>query len=134
MSSDDEITAKIVDKKEQEDKSILLVFKITDNVEKLIGYRKISFDIIWWRVDGIKIKKSAIIYEKGKSYEVRNRAGYLDKILIKILDQNDKYCTITSYSTQELLDMGYSNKDINNMKKITIYDEILADPNTENLE
>ncbi len=134
LSSDDEITAKIVDKKEQEDKSILLVFKITDNVEKLIGYRKISFDIIWWSVDGLKIPNSAILYDNGKSYVVRNRAGYLDKILIKILDQNDKYCTITSYSTQELLDMGYSNKDINNMKKITIYDEILADPNTENLE
>ncbi len=134
ISSDNEIIAKIVDKKEQEDKSILLVFKITDNVEKLIGYRKISFDIIWWSVKGLKIPNSAILYDNGKSYVVRNRAGYQDKILIKVLQQNDKYCIITSYSVQELLDMGYSNKDINNMKKITIYDEIMADPNTENLE
>ena len=134
LSSDNEITAKIVYKKEQEDKSILLVFKITDNVEQLIGYRKISFDIIWWSVEGLKIPNSAILYDNGNSYVVRNRAGYLDKILIKTLQQNDKYCIITNYSTEELIDMGFSNSEINNMKKLTIYDEIIADPKMENIE
>ena len=134
LSSDNEIDARIVYKKEQEDKSVLLVFKITDSVEDLIPYRKISFDIIWWSVKGLKIPNSSILYDNGLSYVVRNRAGYLDKILVKILQQNDKYSIITNYSTQELVDFGYSNLDINNLKKITIYDEILVDPNMENLE
>ena len=134
LSSDNEIVSKITYKKELEDKSILIVFRITDNIEQLIDYRKISFDIIWWSVEGLKIPNNAIVYDNGNSYVVRSRAGYLDKILIKTLQQNDKYCIITNYSTEELINMGFSNSEINNMKKLTIYDEILADPNAENLE
>lgn len=133
LSNDETISAKIVYKAEDEEKNIILVFKVTDAIENLIGYRKISFDIIWWSIEGLKIPNDSILYDNGLSYVVRNRAGYLDKILIKVLQQNDKYCTIRNYSTEELLEMGYSNEEIKDMKKITIYDEIVADPKTENL-
>ena len=49
LSTNEEITATIVYKaQEQESDEVVIVLKITNNVENLISYRKISFDIIWW--------------------------------------------------------------------------------------
>lgn len=49
LASNEEIDATIVYKaQEQESDETLIVLKITSKVEKLISYRKISFDIIWW--------------------------------------------------------------------------------------
>ena len=112
----------------------MLVFKINDCVEKLIDYRKISFDIIWWKYEGLKVPKSAIIYDNGLSYVVRNRAGYYNKILIKILRESDNYCIVDNYDYEDLKNMGYTNSEINNMREISIYDEIVINPSLENIE
>lgn len=133
LTSENEISSNIIYKQEQEDGSVLLVFKIIDAVEDLISYRKISFDIIWWSFEGLKVSNSAILYDNGLSYVVRNRGGYLDKILVKIMKQNDQYCIINDYSTDELKELGYTYSQINSMKNITIYDEILVNPNLNNL-
>ena len=106
----------------------MIVFKIDNCVEKLIDYRKISFDVIWWKYDGLKVPKHAIIYDNGLSYVIRNRGGYKDRILIKILKENDNYCIIGDYSNEELKTLGFTTKDINGMKKISIYDEIILNP------
>ena len=45
--------------KEDDDK-ILLIFKTTNNVEKLSKYRKIDIDLVWWDYEGIKIPNNAI--------------------------------------------------------------------------
>lgn len=134
LSTQDEISATISYIAEQSDKSVLIVFKTSDCVEKLIDYRKISFDVIWWKYEGLKIPKSAITYENGLSYVVRNRAGYQDKILVEILKENDNYCIINNYDNEELKSLGFSTKEINNIKKISIYDEIILNPNLENLK
>ena len=55
LSNQEEIKASIVYYNEEKDGSILLVFKINNSVEELIDYRKISFDIIWWKYEGLKI-------------------------------------------------------------------------------
>lgn len=134
LSTQDEISATISYIAEQSDKSVLIVFKTSDCVEKLIDYRKISFDVIWWKYEGLKIPKSAITYENGLSYVVRNRAGYQDKILVEILKENDNYCIINNYDNEELKSLGFSTKEINNIKKISIYDEIILNPNLGNLK
>lgn len=82
LSTQDNVTATIEYKAEKND-YVVLVFKISDCVEKLIDYRKISIDVIWWEYEGLKVPKSAIIYDNGLSYIVRNRGGYLTKILVK---------------------------------------------------
>ena len=51
--------------------------------------------------------------------------GYEDKILIKILESNEKYSIVTRYTSEELTELGYSLSEINNMPTVTIYDEIL---------
>ena len=79
LSTQDEIEATISHIDIQEDKTVLIVFKISDCVEDLIDYRKITFDVIWWRYEGLKVPKSSIYYDNGLSYVVRNRGGYQDK-------------------------------------------------------
>ncbi len=134
LSTQDEIKATIEYLNNQDDGSVLIVFKINECVEKLIDYRKISFDIIWWKYEGLKIPKSAIIYDNGLSYVVRNRAGYYNKILIKILKESDSYCIVGDYTYDNLKEMGYTDTEISNMRKISIYDEIIINPNLKDIE
>ena len=128
LSTQDEVSATISYIAEQEDKSILIVFEINNCVEKLIDYRKITFDVIWLRYEGLKVPKSAIYYNNGLSYVVRNRGGYQDEILIEILKENDNYCIVGNYSNEDLKSLGFTSQEINNMKNISIYDEIIINP------
>jgi len=120
-----EIEAKIEYIVKESEDSVLIIFKVNKGVEELISFRKISFDIIWWSYEGLKIPNTAIIEEDEISYIIRNRAGYTDKIAVKILKQNEDYAIIDNYSTLELQKMGYSPEEIKGMKKITLYDEII---------
>lgn len=128
LSTQDEIEATISHKKEQSNGSVLVVFKIKDCVEKLIDYRKITFDVIWWDYEGLKVPKSAIYYDNGLSYVVRNRGGYQDKILIEILKENDNYCIVGNYDNEDLKSLGFTSQEISEMKNISIYDEVLVNP------
>ena len=134
FSTQDEVSATIEYISKQENNNILIVFKINKSVEKLIDYRKISFDIIWWKFEGLKVPKSAIIYDKGLSYVVRNRAGYHNKILVKILKETEKYCIVDNYKYEELKDMGYTEEEAYNVRKISIYDEVIINPSLESIK
>ena len=124
LSNSDEVDAEIVYIKEEDQKRIL-VFKIKEDVTDLLEYRKISFDIIWWKYSGLKISNSCIIEENDKSYIERTTAGYTEKILIKVLRQNDTYSIVENYTDEELRNLGYSEDEISDMKKIKLYDEII---------
>ncbi len=118
-----------IEYKTNEENECILTFKITEGVEELISYRKISFSIIWWNASGLKVPNSAIAQEEHngntENYVIRTRVGYEDKILVKILKSNEKYSIVTNYSTEELTEMGYTSSEIRNMANIAIYDEIL---------
>lgn len=126
----DEISAKVEKIKEDENKTIV-VFKITKDVEELIEYRKINFDMIYWSYSGLKVPNSTLIEENGLNYVIRNRAGYTDKILVKVEKQNETYSIIEDYTTEELKELGWTSSEIVNKKSIGIYDEIIVNP-TEN--
>lgn len=119
-----EVNAKIEYIQSEAD-NIVLVLKIQEYVEELISYRKIAFDIIWWSASGLKVPNSAIIYENDLACVVRDRAGYLEKIYVKVLKQNDKYSIVSNYSSNELEELGYDSKFISNKKSISLYDEII---------
>lgn len=133
LATQDVVTATIAYKTIQEN-DVILVFKITECVEKMIDYRKVSFDVIWWEYEGLKVPKSAIIYDNSLSYIVRNRGGYLNKILIKTLKEGENYCIVDNYSAKKLQELGYSTAEINNIRKITIYDEIVLNPDLSKVE
>ena len=108
-----------------EEKDRIIVFKIEDDVSELLEYRKISLDIIWWKYTGLKVSNSALIEEDDKMYAERQRAGLPEKILVKVLRQNDTYSIIENYDDEELANLGYSEEEIDDMSKIKLYDEIM---------
>ena len=124
LSNSEEIEAQIVYIKE-EDKSRVIVFEFDEKIEKLLEYRKISFDIVWWKYTGLKVSNSALIEENDNVYVERNKAGYSEKILVKVLRQNDTYSIVENYEDEELQTLGYTEEEISDMSKINVYDEIL---------
>lgn len=129
-----EISATVEYISKESDEEVLIILKITNNVEDLILYRKMSFDIIWWSKDGLKVPNSAIVYEGDLAYVVRNRAGYLDKILVKVLKENETYSIVDKYKTEELKELGYTASEIRNIKGISLYDEIMLHPRLEKVQ
>lgn len=126
LSNSNEIDAEIVFIKD-EDKNRIIVFKITDDIDDLLEYRKISIDIIWWKYSGLKVSNSALIEEDDKVYVEKSKAGYTEKILVKVLRQNDTYSIVENYEDEELEELGYSEDEISDMRtnKINLYDEIV---------
>ena len=124
LSNGDEIASTVENITEQTNDDVLVVFKISKDVEKLINNRKISFNIIFWQYSGYKVPNSAIIKENDLAYVIRNRAGYLDKVLVKVEKENESYSIIDNYTAEELKEMGYNSKDLQVSTKINMYDEI----------
>ncbi len=129
LSDMTEISAEISYTSLQENGDIMIIFKISKGVEKLILYRKISLDVIWWSASGLKVPNDALIKENDIYYVIRNRVGYKDKIYVKILRQNENYAIIESYKVQELVELGYAEEEVSNMKSINLYDELTVENN-----
>lgn len=128
LSTGEEIKAKIDYISEQESGSRLIIFKITNHIEKLVNYRKLSIEIVWWNANGLKVPNSSIVERDGKNYIIRKRVGYTDDILVKVLKESKDYSIIENYTSLELKELGYSTEEIRNMKNISLYDEILLNP------
>ncbi len=127
---------KIIDSKieyisqENEDEK-LIIFMINREIKELANYRKISFDLIWWNDKGLKVPNQAIIEQDGLNYVVKNRAGYLSKVLIKIKKTNGKYSIVSNYSIDEFRELGIPSSQ---MKSISLYDELMLNPNLNEIE
>lgn len=128
FSDNKTIKAKIVYVSRENDNENLIILSLDREIEKLANYRKISFDLIWWSNTGFKIPNSAIVEKDGINYVVRNRAGYYDKIAIKVEKKNDKYSIVSNYNFQELNDLN-----IKQTATIAIYDELILNPDLSNL-
>ena len=131
LSNNDEMNAEIININEESDGSRIIVLQLNKIVEDLINYRKISFDLIWWSASGLKIPNQAIIKQNELTYVVRNRSGYYSKLLVKVLKETEDYSIVTTYTTDELKELGFSVQEISAYKKINIYDEILINPDLE---
>ena len=134
LSNNKTIDATIQYISQENDDETLLVLEIDKQIEEFTNYRKISFNLIWWSYSGLKVPNSAIVEQDGLKYVVRNRAGYLSKILVNVKKQNGKYSIIKNYTTSELQELGFTNTQINSMKKISIYDELMINPDLSKVE
>lgn len=128
LSNNKLIDAKISYMSQENEDETLLILEIDRQISELANYRKISFDLIWWSDTGLKVPNQAIVEENGLSYVVRNRAGYLNKILVNVTRKNDKYSLVSNYKTEELKELGFSETEIKSIKKLSMYDEILLNP------
>ena len=134
LSNNVEIDAEIVYLSQENENENLLVLEINKQIEELTNYRKISFDLIWWRYSGLKVPNQAIVEQDGLHYVVRNRAGYLTKILVNVKMQNEKYSIVSNYDTEELKELGLIDSQIANNKSIYFYDEIVLNPDLSKVE
>lgn len=131
LSNNDEINAKIKHLAQENEEETLVVLEVDRQIKELANYRKISFDLIWWSAKGLKVPNQAIVEEDGLNYVVRNRAGYLTKILVKVEKNNGKYSIVTNYSTEEFKELEIPNDQ---MRSISLYDELIINPNLSELE
>ncbi len=134
LSNNAEISAEITSISQENEDEVLLILKVNEQIEELINYRKISFDLIWWDETGLKIPNEAIVELDGLNYVVRNRAGYLNKILVNVTKQGEDYSIVQPYTTEELKELGFSNEEINSYRKISLYDEIILNPDLSEVE
>lgn len=128
-----EVNAEITNISNENEEKRILILKLEKQVEELINYRKITFNLIWWDATGLKVPNQSIVKIDNLDYVVRSRAGYLSKILVKVKKQAEKYSIVETYSNEELKELGFTEKEINNYKKISIYDEIIVNPNINKL-
>lgn len=128
------INAKIAYISQENENETLIILEIDKQISELANYRKISFDLIWWSDTGLKIPNQAIVEENGLNYVVRNRAGYLDKILVEVTRKNDKYSIVSDYSTDKLKELGFTTDEIINMRKLSIYDEVVLNPDLSKVQ
>ncbi len=127
LSNSKEIKAEVVYTRfEDEDSNKkIIVFKIGQEISELLQYRKISFDIIWWKYSGLKVSNSALLEEDDKMYLEKTRNGNTEKILVKVLRQNDTYSIIENYEDEELKELGMDDEKISKRSKINLYDEVI---------
>lgn len=130
LANNSEISAQIESVKHEENGKCIIILKVTEQIAELINYRKTTFDLIWWSASGLKVPNQAILEKDGLNYVVRNRAGYLSELLVKVKEKSENYSIVEPYSNEELKELGYSSKDITSYKKISLYDEILINPKT----
>ena len=112
-----------------ENGSVFIIFRTTESAEQLIEYRKINMDVIWWEYEGLKIPNSVLMHNNGLAYVVRNRAGNIDKLLVKILRETANYSIVYNYSMEELIDRGFEIDEIRGMGRVNVFDELMVRPN-----
>lgn len=132
LSTGDEVKATIEHINDEEN-SRILIFRIIQNVEQLVSFRKISMDIIWWSASGLKIPNSSIIYKEGLSYILKKENNKDKEVLVKIIKENDEYSIVKNYNTDELVELGFDEETIRNLNKIEEYDNIIINPNIKNV-
>lgn len=128
LSNNKVIDVKISYISQENEEETMIALEINKQIDELANYRKISFDLIWWSDSGLKVPNQAIVEENGLNYVVRNRAGYLSKIVVNIKRKNDKYSIVSNYDTDELKELGFTSDEIKSMRSISIYDELILNP------
>ena len=73
---------------------------------------------------------SCIFEENGLNYVIRTRAGYLDKVLVKVQKATENYSIVSNYSTSEIEELDLNQ---NVSTSIILYDELLLTPSAEQI-
>ena len=131
LPSSNEVDAKIEYIIKEDNNEVTIVFSINEGIDELLSYRKTAFDIIWWDAEGYKVPNSCIITENDLNYVIRTRAGYLDKVLVKVKKKTDTYSVVTNYSTSEIKDLDVESRV---STSIILYDELILKPSEEQIK
>ena len=113
-----------------------LFIKTKDDVETLSQYRKVSVNLVWWSLEGIKVSneniaEETIVDEEGNEVAVLNyvniqsSTGYVKKVWVKVLNSAGGASIVENYDEQELLDMGLDSSIVKGRSKLNLYDKVL---------
>lgn len=134
--TEDDLASGTVDYITEEKDGRIIVVKITSNIEELVKYRKVNLDVVWWRDTGLKIPNDAIQYTSVQNSETgavieniptvtTQKSTYTETAWVKIIRQANNFSIVENYTDAELLEMGLSEKDIENRQTIKLYSEVL---------
>ena len=80
----------------------------------------------------MKVPNSSIIEDSdGLKYVVRQKSGYSNKVLVKVLKKNEKFSLISTYTKEELDSLGV---DSQTDTKIILYDKVLLYPDLKKVK
>lgn len=126
LSEGTETNATIDYIQQQKNGKYLIVFKLNTLTDELISYRKISFNITWWSVAGLKVPNDSILEGDNKSkYVLKKTSTGNEKCMVKVLKSNEKYSIIGSYNVDDLKTLGL---DPTTYSGIKVYDKIMLYP------
>ena len=126
LSEGNEVNATIEKIIQQKNGKNLIVFKVETLTDELISYRKISMNITWWSVSGIKVPNDAILEDENRlKYVYKKTSTGNEKTYVKVLKTNEQYSIISSYTNEDLKDLKI---DISSYNGIKVYDNIVLYP------
>lgn len=117
------IYASLINKLQDENYNYCL-FKISNEIDGLIDYRKLSCEVVWNSVSGMAVPTNAIYKdaEKGYDYVLMVYGAEYVKVPIKIVASSDSIVIADNYSKEEIEAMGLDNRF-----KLELYDELIIE-------
>lgn len=126
LSEGNEVNATIEEIIQQKDGKNLIIFKVETLTDELIAYRKISMNITWWSVSGIKVPNNAIMEDENKlKYIYKKTSTGNVKTYVKILKTNEQFSIVSSYTNEDLKNLKI---DVSSYSGIKEYDNIVLYP------
>ena len=117
------IYASLINKLQDESYNYCL-FKINNEIDSLIDYRKLSCEVIWNSISGMAVPTNAIYKdaEKGYDYVLMVYGAEYVRVPIKIVASSDSIVIADNYSKEEIEAMGLDNRF-----KLELYDELIIE-------
>ncbi|MBO5477925.1 MAG: hypothetical protein J6A15_09270 [Clostridia bacterium] len=108
----------------QDDEYNYCLFKITNEIDSLIDYRKLSCEVVWNTVSGMAVPTNAVYKdaEKGYDYVLMVYGAEYVKVPIKIVASSDSIVIADNYSKEEIEAMGLDSRF-----KLELYDELVIE-------
>lgn len=114
----------------------LVILKTTSRIEMLTQYRKLSFDIIWWNYEGLKVPNDAIYETKVIDQSTGNEYATLKAVKVEGIEQTKEiwvkventagdFSIIDNYKDDELIEMGIPEEIVDERYEIKMYDEVI---------
>ena len=96
----------------QDEQYNYVIFKVTDNIEKIYADRLISFEVVWKRVEDLAIPVKALKYNELKDYYyvIALKYGEYVELPVKLKISSDTVAIVSKYSSEEKEELSIDSK------------------------
>lgn len=119
----EEITGQVVVFLQNEEYNYV-IFKVTDNIEKIYDERLVSFEVVWKRVEDLAIPIKALKYNELKDYHyvIALKYGEYVELPVKLKISSDTVAIVSKYTSEEKEELAMDSK-----YDIKLYDRIVVE-------